>query len=135
MTIADKILCEVRDLTVYGQELHRFPLLLERPLLSVAALIDRRIQAEVGRYNRRGEAYFHGLVQPVGARVCGGAYKLRPRRRIHAGQQVDAALAAFLTGRFYLLLDGYRPLLLDEEVLVTETTELCFVKVSPVIGG
>lgn len=135
MTIVGKILCEVRDLTAYGQELHRFPLLLEKPLLSVAALIDRRIQAEVERYNRRGEAYFHGLVQPVGARVCGGAFKLRPRRRIRAGQQVDAALAAFLAGRFYLLVDGYRPQALDEEVLMNDDDELCFVKVSPVIGG
>jgi hypothetical protein len=103
--------------------------------LTLKDLIRLRVREEVARYNLRPAERFVGLVQPEGATPDGTGYHLRQPRRIDWERQADAAIASFLRNGFFVLVDRKQVVDLDAEIDLTETLDVGFIKLTPLVGG
>ena len=98
-------------------------------------MIRTRVRDEVARYNLEPAPTFRGLVAPDGAAQEALGYRLRTPRRIDWERQADAAIEAFTRNGFFILVNGRQATELDEEILVSETEDVAFVKLVPLVGG
>jgi hypothetical protein len=103
--------------------------------ITLQDLIRLRVREEVARYNLRPVERFVGLVQPEGATPDGTGYLLRRPRRIDWERQADAAIASFLRNGFFVLVDKKQVVELDAEITLTETLDVGFIKLTPLVGG
>ena len=78
---------------------------------------------------------FVGLVQPTDAEAALNGYRTRTRRELDWEKQRDAALAAFETNGFFVLVGERQLESLDERIRVELGTEVSFVKLVPLVGG
>lgn len=126
----------VRDETATGDVLHQRTLDFLDEQVTVRELITRRVQEEVREYNRAAErGVFTGLVQPTDAEAVLNGYRMRIRRELSWEQQRDAALAAFQTNGFFVLVDDRQVESLDERIHIGLGTQVSFVKLVPLVGG
>jgi hypothetical protein len=98
-------------------------------------LIRTRLREEVARYNLGPGKLFAGLVQPEGARQTVSGYAVDNPRRVDWQRQADVAIEAFGRNGFFVLVDGRQVTELDEELHLTGTTDVAFIKLTPLIGG
>ena len=98
-------------------------------------LIRTRVRDEVARYNLRPSQVFAGLVQPVGATQTADGYAVPNRARIDWERQADVALKAFERNGFFVLVNGRQVTELDEEIVMGETMDVGFIKLTPLVGG
>ncbi|MFJ3333788.1 hypothetical protein [Streptomyces sp. NPDC086766] len=103
--------------------------------LTVRELIRRRVFREVAEYNARTPRVFQGLVQPRDAERVLDGYALRAPRRIDPGAQTELALTAFAGNGFLVLVGDRQVTDPDEEVELTQGTEVTFLKLVPLVGG
>lgn len=103
--------------------------------LTVRELIRRRVFQEVAEYNARTPRVFQGLVQPRDAERVLNGYALRTPRRIDPGAQTELALTAFAGNGFLVLVGDRQVTDPDEEVELTQGTEVTFLKLVPLVGG
>ena len=103
--------------------------------ITLRDLIRLRVREEVARYNLRPGTEFAGLVQPDGARAGRNGYVLPAPRRIDWERQADIALEAFLRNGFFVLVDGKQLTELDDEIRLTDTLDVGFVRLTPLVGG
>ena len=122
----------VRDETTSGEVLHALELQLAEERLTVRDLIATRVRQEVAEHNaKRMLGGFRGLVQPAEEER-----KLnRGPKRIDAEQQVAVALRAFERGSVLLLVDDRQVEALDEEITLTPSSSVSFLKLVPLVGG
>ena len=102
---------------------------------TVRELIRTRVREEVARHNLGPGKLFTGLVQPDGARRTAGGYAVDHPRRVDWQRQADVAIDAFGRNGFFILVDGRQVTELDEELRMTGTTDVTFIKLTPLIGG
>ena len=76
-----------------------------------------------------------GLVQPTHAERTLNGYKMKERRHIDAEKQVYIALDAFMKNAYFILIDNKQAETLDEEVRISTTSNIRFVKLTPLVGG
>jgi hypothetical protein len=103
--------------------------------ITLRDLIRLRVREEVARYNLRPAAQFAGLVQPDGAVPGRTGYLLPVPRRIDWERQADIAIDAFLRNGFFVLVDGRQVTDLDHEIQLTESLDVGFVRLTPLVGG
>src|SRR4051812_32385862 len=125
----------VKDESVTGQSISAFPLELLTEQITVRELIRSRVYQEVDDYNRKAPEYFRGLVQPTDAEQTLNGYKVRKARQIDWKTQFDKALEAFQRNNFFVLVDDRQVEELDEELTLTHTSTVSFVKLVPLVGG
>ena len=125
----------IRDETTSGETVHEFPLDVLTDRLTVGELIRSRVYQEVKDFNARQPAEFKGLVQPTDAERTLNGYRLRPQRQIDWKSQYKRTLAAFRTGQILILVDDHQLASLSEEIIVTPTTRVSFLRLTPLIGG
>jgi hypothetical protein len=125
----------ILDETASGSVLHRLELEIKQEMLTVGALIARRVHAEVAAYNARQSGPFQGLVQPTASERVLNGYRLRPSHLIDAEQQVYRALEAFQQNAFFVLVNDRQAESLDEEVWLGEGATASFLKITPLVGG
>lgn len=126
----------VRDETATGAVLHQRTLDFLDEHVTVRELITRRVQEEVREYNRAAErGVFVGLVQPTDAEAQLNGHRMRTRRELSWERQLDAALAAFQTNGFFVLVGDRQVESLDERIRIGLGTEVSFVKLVPLVGG
>ena len=125
----------IKDETAYGESTNTFLLNLMTERISIRELIRERVYEEVRQYNASLPEYFKGLVQPTEAETTLNGYKVRNRRRIDWENQYALAIEAFERNGFFVLVDDHQAGNLDEEILITPTTEVSFVKLVPLVGG
>jgi hypothetical protein len=130
----------IRDETAAGNVYSELPLEFPSERITVRELIRERVYQEVQDFNRReGERVFRGLVQPTDAeRVLNGdrpEYRLKQRRQIDWKEQFEKALAAFGGNGFFILIDDRQAESLDQEFTVRPSSEVSFVKLTPLVGG
>lgn len=58
-----------------------------------------------------------------------------PDDSISVANQVQKALRAFQKGAFIIIVDGYQPADLDEELELTATSKITFLRLTPLVGG
>jgi hypothetical protein len=125
----------VRDENAAGKSIAEFPLELLTERVTVRELIRSRVYQEVQDYNRRQPEHFKGLVQPTDAEQTLNGFKLRKTREIDWKKQFDKACDAFERNGFFILVNDKQVENLDDEVLLTPTSTLAFVKLTPLVGG
>jgi hypothetical protein len=101
--------------------------------ITLRELIRRRIEDEVREINA-GSDEVRPLVTPSAqeARLNGDR---SARRMIDAAKQLDAAIKAFERTRIVVIVDGRQMQDIDHEIAVTDTTEVRFLKLVPLVGG
>jgi hypothetical protein len=103
--------------------------------ITLRDLIRLRVREEVARYNLRPVAEFAGMVQPDGA-VPGPHGSVMPAPRpLDWERQADVAIDAFLRNGFFVLIDGRQVTELDAQIQLTETLDVGFVRLTPLVGG
>jgi len=98
-------------------------------------LIRLRVREEVARYNLRPVAEFRGLVSPDGATPAATGYLMPAPRRIDWERQADIAIDAFLRNGFFVLVSGRQVVDLEAEIELTDSMDVGFVRLTPLVGG
>lgn len=87
--------------------------------ITLRELIAARVRAEVEAFNHAPDTVFHGLVQPAEAEAAVNGFRLRRKRQIDWGPQLEKALAGFESGRILVLAGDRQIESLDENLDVT----------------
>jgi hypothetical protein len=125
----------VTDTTSIGRETARLLLSDVPDRICMRDLIRHRVREEVARYNAAPADCFTGPVQPIGSEQTLAGYLLSQPRRLDWQTQADAAVAAFLRNGFFVFVGDRQVDDLDEELALTETDVVSFVRLVPLAGG
>jgi len=125
----------VRDETASGKSVAEFPIELLTERVTARELIRSRVYQEVQDYNLRRPEHFKGLVQPTDAEQTLNGFKLRKVREINWKTQFEKACDAFGRNGFFILVNDKQLENLDDEVTLTPTSTVSFVKLMPLVGG
>ncbi len=125
----------INDSTGTGKITNSIDLFFKHELITVKELIEARVIKEVKDFNERQPEYFNGLVQPTRAEQTLNGYRLRERKKIDAEKQVYIALDAFQKNGYFVLIDDKQADSLGQEVLLTSSSTINFVKLTPLVGG
>ncbi len=125
----------INDSTGTGKITNSINLFFKHDLITVKELIEARVIKEVKDFNERQPEYFQGLVQPTRAEQTLNGYRLRERKKIDAEKQVYIALDAFQKNGYFVLIDDKQADSLEQEVLLTASSTINFVKLTPLVGG
>jgi hypothetical protein len=123
------------DSTVSGEELARLTLDDVPSRVRLDDLIRHRVREEVARFNAHPARYFNGLVQPTDSERTLNGYDLRQPRMLDWQAQAEAALKAFRSNGFFVLVGDRQVDDLDEELSLAETDVVSFVRLVPLVGG
>ncbi|KJS61541.1 hypothetical protein [Streptomyces rubellomurinus] len=116
------------------REAGRLPVAEER--LTVRELIRRRVFQEAAAAGAGHGAAYQGLVRPTEAERALNGERPRPAGgRVDPEQQVLAAAEAFGRNGFLVLVGDRQVEELDAEVDLRADTEVCFLKLVPLVGG
>jgi hypothetical protein len=103
--------------------------------LTLRDLIRTRVREEVARYNADRDGIFRGLVRPEDAEETRCGYRVARGRRLEWEKQARVAEEAFERNGFFVLVDGTQVDDLDEELDLGVDTDVCFVRLVPLVGG
>lgn len=128
----------IRDETAAGEPVHEFPLEFPSERITVRELIRERVYQEVTGYNfrsRREGGVFRGLVQPTNTERTLNGFKVPKDRDIDWEAQFARAIDAFGQNGFFILVDDRQAEALDEAIVISPSTQVSFVKLTPLVGG
>jgi hypothetical protein len=125
----------INDESALGTILNQFSMNIEFDTIRVKDLIEARVYHEVQEYNDRLPEVFNGLVQPSYAEKVLNGFKLKEKRKIDPEKQLYIALDAFQKNGYFILIDNRQAEDLEEEVLVSTSTTVSFVKLMALVGG
>lgn len=122
----------IRDESAAGDILHKISLQFESEYISVQELIEARVKAEIQKYEQNVSDYQNGLVLPSNLER-----KLNKKSRpaIDVEKQIYVALQAFQNNGFFILIDDEQVEELEQKFLVEESTQVSFIKLTPLVGG
>ncbi len=125
----------IKDETAVGAVLQEIELQFENELITAEELITQRVYFEVDQFNNKQSNVFNGLVQPTDTEQAINGYKMKKIRKIDKEKQAYIALDAFKKNGFFILVDNKQVEQLEEEILVSQETEVGFIKLTPLVGG
>jgi hypothetical protein len=127
------------DQSMQGEVTLIMEMIFSKEMVLLRDVIARRVQTEVAAYNNKAAAlrtHFSGLVTPSAAEAeLNGTKTARPAKHVDAQAQVDIALAAFASNRYFVLVDDVQCEGLDDEIVVANTTQISFLKLTALVGG
>lgn len=125
------------DATATGEKRNGNRMEFEARTVTVRELIEQRVRGEVERFNAGREmgAMFQGLIQPTDTEATLNGYKMKKHRVINADAQCKKALKAFNENGYFILVDNVQVESLETHIEIGETTEVQFVKLTPLVGG
>ncbi|WP_299323978.1 hypothetical protein [uncultured Maribacter sp.] len=126
----------IKDATFTGDILNQIEIAVQNERTTVKELISARVESEVKTYNKNLPEYFKGLIQPSEAEKTLNGFRLKKRdKQIDIEKQILVALDAFQKNGYFILIDNKQAEDLEQEVLVSKTTEIAFVKLTQLVGG
>jgi len=128
----------ITDETSTGKLIRELTLELLTPSVTARQLIELRVRDEVARYNQDASLeVFRGLIQPsdTEALLNSADFKHRSRKHVDVEAQCTAALRAFESNGFLLLVGDRQIESLAEPIRVTPDLRVTFVKLVPLVGG
>lgn len=126
----------IKDATFSGDILNEIEIAVQNERTTVKDLIAARVTSEVKSYNEKLPEYFKGLIQPSEAEKTLNGFRLKRReKKIDVEKQIWTALDAFQKNGYFILIDNQQAEDLDQEILVSKTTEISFVKLTQLVGG
>lgn len=123
----------IKDEALSGKVLNEIALQFENEYITVKELIAKRIEKEVERYEQDISNYkTKGLVLPSNLEK-----RLNNKKKfeIDIEKQTYVALDAFMNNGFFILIDDEQVEELEQKFLVDGTTDVSFVKLTPLVGG
>jgi hypothetical protein len=129
------ILVTINDETGTGKILHSNQVEFKESLVTVEQIIEKRVMAEVDRFNAKGKENFYGLVQPEGAEVILNGFRMKTFKPIDYKKQAEAAKDAFHQNGFFVLIDNLQAESLEQTFLLHKDSKISFVKLTPLVGG
>ena len=129
------VVLTIKDTTNTGKVFNEIDVSFNTSHVTVKEIIEARVTAEVEKYNEKRPGYFNGLIQPSQAEKTLNGYKMKDRKKVDAEKQVYIALDAFLKNGFFILIDTYQAESLEQEIEISPTTQINFLKLTPLIGG
>lgn len=124
----------ITDETASGKILNKIALEFETEYISVKELIEARIKLEITRYEQDVDSYKRGLVLPTNLEKRLNQ-KQKERPRIDLEKQLLVALDAFQKNGYFILVDDEQVDELEQKFLVDESTQVTFIKLTPLVGG
>ena len=127
----------IHDEDARGNRIHSFRMPNTNAVskYSVRELIKARIENEVNRFNIQCPVCFFTLVQPEDAELTIKGYRLKKHRAISWQSQFEAALQGFEKKSFIVHANGKDFQALDEQIEITDDTDITFIKFMEVVGG
>ena len=125
----------VKDTTPSGESLGERMLEFLTERVTVRELIRSRVYQEVKDYNAELGRTFRGLVRPQDAVHQGNGFRFDTPRRVDWEKQFKAALQAFQEGRILLLVEQGQVDSLEQELVLSPSSEVTFLKLLPLVGG
>ena len=125
----------IKDETAGGEVMNNIPVSFAAELVSVKEIIRVRVFADVEAYNQKLPEYFQGLIQPGEAERTLNGYRMTNRRKVDAEKQYTIALDAFIKNGYFILIDNIQAVDPDQMVVINATTEISFIKLTPLVGG
>jgi hypothetical protein len=124
------------DQTTRGEILQEVTLTLTSTRVSAREIIERRVRMEVQTFNeQQDQQVFRGLVQPRDTERELNGYRLKKPRKIDADEQIQRALEAFESNRFFMLVGDRQIESLDELIGMGRDPRVLFLKLVPLVGG
>ena len=100
--------------------------------ITVKELIAARIKEEVSLYESKNASVGSGLVTPTNIEQRLNQKKVP---KIDVEKQIYVALDAFENNGFFILIDNEQVEKLDEKFLIDGTSNVSFIKLTPLVGG
>jgi hypothetical protein len=125
----------ILDEAMTGTASEVMKLIFDTKLVTIREVIKRRVQEEVANYNQKVNGTFYGLVKPTNAETFAAGYRIKPKQLVDPNKQIEIAITAFQRNGFFILVDNKQFEHLDDEILVADTTNISFVKLTPLVGG
>jgi hypothetical protein len=104
-------------------------------IITLRALIRRRIYQEVTEYNAKQMGVFQGLVQPTAAEHALNGARPHTLQRIDWEALEERAVEAFGRRAYLVLMDDRQVTDLDAQVELHAGSEVTFLKLVPLVGG
>ena len=125
----------IKDENFAGKALSQILIEIEKDSCTLKEIIEKRVEAEVEKYNKLLPKYFTGLVQPTESEATLNGYLVGNRRKIDVEKQVFVALNAFQKNSFFVLVDDEQITELDEVIELQSERKISFIKLTPLVGG
>ncbi|MEL7123812.1 MAG: hypothetical protein AAFO07_30515 [Bacteroidota bacterium] len=125
----------IKDENFAGKALSQILIEIEKDSCTLKEIIEKRVEAEVEKYNKLLLKYFTGLVQPTESEATLNGYLVGNRRKIDVEKQVFVALNAFQKNSFFVLVDDEQITELDEVIELQSKRKISFIKLTPLVGG
>ncbi|MBC8754363.1 hypothetical protein H2O64_06750 [Kordia sp. YSTF-M3] len=126
----------ITDESLTGDILNKIEIAVQNEIITVKDVITARVASEVNAYNNKLPEYFKGLIRPTASEKTLNGYKLKnSTKKIDIEAQTFIAFDAFQKNGYLVLIDDQQAETLTQEVLVTNTTTISFVKLTPLVGG
>lgn len=125
----------LKDETFSGKVMREIPVSFPSEIVTIKDIIEARVRQEVEAYNNKQPEYYNGLIEPSDAEKTINGYKLHSRKVIDAEEQAYVALDAFQKNGFFVLVDKQQCTSLDEEIKLSSSTQVSFIKLTPLVGG
>jgi len=125
----------IEDQTTTGKTLHEFTLDFLTEEVSVRELIRERVYQEVKDHHAKKGTRFRGLVEPSAEEQARNRKPKASHRQINWEAQFERAVEAFAHGRVLVLVDQAQVDDLEQRVVLTPSTKVSFLKLTPLVGG
>lgn len=123
---------KIKDETTAGKIINEIALKFESEYITVEELISARIQVEVENHNNNVSSYANNLVIPVDLQQ---RLNRKEPTIIDFEKQVYIALDAFKKNGFFIIVDNEQVEELDQKLLIDESSQVSFIKLTPLVGG
>ena len=125
----------IKDENISGKTLSQILIEIEKDSCTLKEIIEKRVEAEVEKYNKLLPKYFTGLIQPTESEATLNGYLVGNRRKIDVEKQVFVALNAFQKNTYFVLVDDAQITELDEVIELLSERKISFIKLTPLVGG
>lgn len=129
------VILSIKDESLSGRVLREVSVGFNSEDVTIQEIIEARVRQEVENYNNKQPEYYNGLIEPTDAEKTINGYKLHNRKPIDAEKQVYTALDAFQKNGFFVLVDNQQYTTLNQRILLTGSTHVSFIKLTPLVGG
>lgn len=132
MSVSTLTVC---DETATGEKINKVKLSFNKTIVTVKDIISSRVEMEVKKYNSKLSDRFHGLIRPTDAEETLNGYKMKKKKTIDSEKQIYIALFEFQKNSYFVFVDDMQVDNLDTKVILSETTNVSFLKLTPLVGG
>ncbi|MEH6446907.1 MAG: hypothetical protein V7784_23695 [Oceanospirillaceae bacterium] len=129
------MMLKIKDETSTGKFISERLVEFSIECITVKTLIETRVTQEVVSYNAETGGQFFGLVQPTESEKMLNGFRLKQGALVDIEKQKQAAIRAFKSNAFFLLINDKQVTELEDEIIITPSTVVVFLKLIPLVGG